>query len=244
MASRGTSTWMKETWGKACRPDIVAMPFYAGGPRFQCDRRVRPAFAVLGGVFLKWGYIVRSAGCYVCRANTSNPAVPSNHSWGTAIDVNPDTNPYRHDKLVTDMPAGMIAEIEGLRTVDGVTLFRWGGRYSGAKDAMHFEVMATPEELAAGIPALPGAHTVPTEWPVIRRGAVGPAVVELQSLLGLQATTGSGTFGPRTEEAVRLYQKSRGLTEDGIVGHGTWTALLTHQPIVLPGGITPLKQAA
>lgn len=33
-------------------------------------------------------------------------------------------------------------------------------------------------------------------------------------------------FGPKTEEAVRAFQRSRGLTDDGIVGRLTWEALL------------------
>lgn len=234
---------MREAWGAPCTPDIVAMAIYAGGQRFQCERRARPAFTALGGVFLKHGYIVRSAGCYVCRHITGGTA-PSNHSWGTALDINPDTNPYRLDRLVTDMSPAMIAEIEALVTVGGAPVFLWGGRYSRNKDAMHFEIVCTPDELAAGILVLAGSSARAIEWPVIRRGAIGPAVIELQRLLGMTATTGQGTFGPRTEEAVKLYQQSRGLTVDGIVGHAVWTSLHTQQPIVLAGGITPTKQAA
>lgn len=32
-------------------------------------------------------------------------------------------------------------------------------------------------------------------------------------------------FGSRTEEAVRIYQRSRGLSVDGIVGCNTWRSL-------------------
>ena len=34
-----------------------------------------------------------------------------------------------------------------------------------------------------------------------------------------------GIFGGRTEEAVRNYQRSRGLSTDGIVGCNTWRSL-------------------
>jgi len=35
-----------------------------------------------------------------------------------------------------------------------------------------------------------------------------------------------GDFGPKTEEAVRDFQRSRGLVVDGIVGHATWQELV------------------
>src|SRR5690606_38365880 len=46
-------------------------------------------------------------------------------------------------------------------------VWRWGGRYRVNKDAMHFEVVASPAELAAGIdPAtVPGGDSVPSPTP-------------------------------------------------------------------------------
>ncbi len=44
----------------------------------------------------------------------------------------------------------------------------------------------------------------------------------LQKKLNLIA---DGIFGPLTEEAVKAFQKSKGLTPDGIVGAKTWAAL-------------------
>lgn len=250
MATRGSTLWRQSTWGLACQPDIVAMAIYAGGPRFQCDRRTREAFTRLGAVFLKHGYVVRSAGCYNCRKITGG-TTPSSHSWATSLDVNEDTNPYRTDRLVTDIPEWVIADVYGIRTVEGVQAFRWGGDWDGRPevpnsnyDAMHFEIVATPAELARGFSlSAPGDATNVLAYPVIRRGAKGPVVIRLQQLLALGNTTGSGEFGPRTEQAVLLYQRSRGLAVDGIVGHGTWTALLTHQPPVSVMGVFPRKAA-
>lgn len=59
--------------------------------------------------------------------------------------------------------------------------------------------------------------------PVLRRGAQGKAVGELQGLLGLKQDC---IFGCLTETAVRLFQKEHGLVEDGIVGAVTWRELL------------------
>lgn len=248
MATRGSSKWRTETWGEACKPQLVAMPIYAGGPRFQANILCREAFIRLGAVFLKHGYVVRRAGCYNCRAITGGTS-NSSHSWAISLDANDDTNPYRTDRLVTDVPRAVVEDVYKIKTVDGVQVFRWGGDWDGRPDvpnsnydAMHWEIVATPEELARGLAGETGDPARPITWPVIRRGSTNAqAVIELQRLLALGNTTGQGTFGPRTEQAVILYQRSRGLVADGIVGHSTWTALLTKQPPLVAGGIPPQK---
>jgi len=61
--------------------------------------------------------------------------------------------------------------------------------------------------------------------PMLRRGASGPAVSNLQKILGL---TADGQFGPATEAAVKVFQTDQGLKDDGIVGPDTWNALAAH----------------
>lgn len=247
MASRGSTAWRNEVWGPACELETVAVPIYATGPKVQVRKQSRDAVLKLGAVFLAWGYIVRRIGGYNCRRITGGTGY-SSHAWALSIDVNDDTNPYRRDRLVTDMTKGMIQAVYGVRTSAGLQAWRWGGDWDGRPDvpnsnydAMHFEIILTPAELAVGFSAVPGVQARPITWPVIRRGALGPAVVELQKLLRLGNTTGQGTFGPRTEIAVILYQKSRGLEADGIVGASTWTALLTNQPPLVAGSIPPQR---
>lgn len=83
-----------------------------------------------------------------CRKITGGSGY-SLHAYGIAVDVNSLANPYG-PKLITDMPTSMIEQIEALRTVDGHRVVGWGGRYSRNKDAMHFEVIVTPAQLARG----------------------------------------------------------------------------------------------
>jgi len=64
--------------------------------------------------------------------------------------------------------------------------------------------------------------------PLLKRGAKGDLVKELQTLLG--GLTVDGDFGPKTENVVRAYQKAKGLVVDGLVGNQTWTALLPSAP--------------
>lgn len=56
----------------------------------------------------------------------------------------------------------------------------------------------------------------------IKLGSRGADVVTLQKRLNLQP---DGIFGPLTEEAVKEFQASNGLTADGIVGNKTWEKL-------------------
>ncbi len=65
-------------------------------------------------------------------------------------------------------------------------------------------------------------------FPLIRQGSKGNYVCIAQDDLNtLGYTTGGldGIFGTRTNNAVRRYQASRGLSVDGIIGCNTWRSL-------------------
>lgn len=79
--------------------------------------------------------------------------------------------------------------------------------------------------------AIPTPPAIPPVEPVgqgrarstLRRGATGDLVIELQSVLRLPRV--DGVFGPKTESAVRTFQREHNLVPDGIVGPKTWQAL-------------------
>jgi len=81
-----------------------------------------------------------------------------------------------------------------------------------------------PTEVTVNVPELSAANPGPT--------VVNGAVKALQATLSgkWEVTSGAtgvdGRFGPSTELAVKTFQNMHGLTEDGIVGPATWTALL------------------
>jgi murein L,D-transpeptidase YcbB/YkuD len=59
--------------------------------------------------------------------------------------------------------------------------------------------------------------------PQLAKGASGPVVVALQEALrDFDPGPVDGLFGPRTEAAVRAYQRDQGVLVDGIVGDQTW----------------------
>ena len=85
----------------------------------------------------------------------------------------------------------------------------------------------------------------PGEFPgVLRRGASGRAVRELQYYLYLMHTYNpslpsvniDGNFGAATEAAVRAFQRSAGLTADGVVGRATWENLYAQANILRQAG--------
>jgi hypothetical protein len=217
------------------------------GVRVEVDERVTDAVAALGAVLQAHNYHVRSGdtGAYNCRKITGGSDW-SLHAYGIAVDVNWNSNPYRTDHLVTDMPTAMIGDVCRILTKGGHRVWRWGGDWDGNPatphsnyDAMHFEVVASPAELTLGVDwstvnqRVPDP-AVPSTWPVLHPGDRGPSVAELQRRIGV---ADDGSYGPNTELAIRQFQFTRGLEADGIVGLATWTAVLTNQPPV--GGDVP-----
>jgi hypothetical protein len=82
----------------------------------------------------------------------------------------------------------------------------------------------TPTTTNSSTPTTPA--TLP-EGVVLRRGAKGAEVRQVQeALVALgYSTTIDGKFGPATAQAVKSFQASSGLTDDGVVGPATLSAL-------------------
>lgn len=147
-----TTQQIRDAWRPACSPLPVS---------------VLPALEALDQVFQAHGYRPKAGQTwgYNCRKITGGTGY-SLHAYdpgesftfwsgvrinsAIATDVNSLVNPYG-PRLVTDMPREMINDILAIRTIDGLQVFKWGGYYSKNKDAMHFEIQVSPEELARGI---------------------------------------------------------------------------------------------
>lgn len=89
-----------------------------------------------------WGYNFRPIRGYEDEYHkTGNLHYLSNHSWGTAIDLNATQNPMTSDgKVHGTVPKEVIGLAFGL----GIS---WGGFYSGKrKDPMHWEWLGTVQE--------------------------------------------------------------------------------------------------
>ena len=78
------------------------------------------------------------------------------------------------------------------------------------------------------VDGIPGPATL-AGCPVIKKGAKGNITKLLQEKLvklGYSTNGVDGIFGSGTHSAVREFQKTRGLSVDGIVGQNTWRKLL------------------
>jgi peptidoglycan hydrolase-like protein with peptidoglycan-binding domain len=88
---------------------------------------------------------------------------------------------------------------------------------------------AKPAEKAEGTKAQPsstvGLAAAVAAGTIFERGASGPAVVEIQKLLGLSSGGQTGVYGETTEAAVREFQESKGIQANGRVGPQTLAAL-------------------
>ena len=108
----------------------------------------------------------------------------------------------------------------GVYTGDGYVIHAKGHDFGVVRQPLEdteFTHFGIPFGLYDGKPALP----------ILRQGDVGAYVMMLQTILfDLAPSIGvDGHFGPETAQAVKAFQKSNGLTADGVVGPKTWAAL-------------------
>lgn len=207
------------------------------------DQRALEAIQTLDAVFRNWNYRPRAGETwgYACRRITGGTGY-SLHAYGATVDVNSLANPYG-PRLITDMPREMVNAILAIRTKGGHEVWGWGGNYRRNKDAMHYECVASPQELATGINwntvgGTPPPTPVPIPggappWPgrVLKQPPVmrGDDVHQWQQQMANRGwrLTVDGVYGPGSEELCRKFQTEKGLTADGKVGPNTWTATWT-----------------
>lgn len=176
------------------------------------------AWAALSRVLAHHGYTIRTTDTdsYNCRTITGGTE-KSLHAFGIALDINWTTNPYidhpgtrevrfsdkptQHGRALdvkqgladTDMTPGMIADAVAIKTKDGNRVFEWGGHWNSVKDAMHFEIDLSPDDIGVGI----DWTTVPDGEPVDTASATnaeaGSRRYRVTARSGLRMRAGPGT---------------------------------------------------
>jgi len=131
---------------------IKSYPVKGTDRKLRCAESVGPLLAAFAaefhqliepideGTFDDWGYAFR-----MIRGSTDKL---SNHSSGTAIDLNATKHPLGK---VGTFPAEKVPMIRALAKKYGL---RWGGDYKGRIDEMHFEIELSEAKVAALIGSL------------------------------------------------------------------------------------------
>lgn len=134
--------------------------------------------------------------------------------------------------------SGKTAEHTGIvRKVDGSRVYTVEGNTSGVSGVVSNGGGVFCKSYALGDRAILGYgrprfdQTESTGLPTVKKGSKGECVRALQLLLigngcDCGAWGADGNFGSATENAVLFYQKSRGLSQDGMAGPETWGSLL------------------
>lgn len=224
-----------------CPPASSLTEIEVDGRKFLLHKTVAPLFEAFLRSIVAGGYRIGTGQLddwsFVCRpiAGTSKP---SNHSRGTAIDINATTNPQSY-RLQTDIPDWVVKTAARY----GIS---WGGdyRYPTKADPMHFEYRGTKAEaellvrtILKRLPPFPSAKQqkllgysvfVPSGTPNLRRGMAGVKVLAMQN--ALKYVTGRivvphPAFTAGVEQVVIDFQRFMGLPADGVYGPGTAAAL-------------------
>jgi murein L,D-transpeptidase YcbB/YkuD len=160
-----------------------------------------------------------TAGMLCARFVRNSTTSISNHSWGTAIDLNLNGQLDRPGNGKTQRGLASIAPIFNRHK------WYWGAGFP-REDAMHFELsdQKIRELHAAGV-----FEDAPTELPPpsLSLGDRGRQVKKLQEKLNEHGANleADGEFGRNTLAAVMAFQAANGLTVDGVVGPRTRRAL-------------------
>ena len=101
------------------------------------------------GIYDDWAYAYRDV--------KGSNSVLSNHSSGTAIDLNATKHVLGAEDTFTKKQIKIIKE---LCKKYGI---RWGGNYKGRKDEMHFEIVESPDEVKARIKNMKLKRSI--KWP-------------------------------------------------------------------------------
>ena len=123
-----------------------------------------------------------------------------------------------------------------------------GLKADGVAGSSTYEVLFSTKALPYTVQETPSPTPGKSEtvWKTIRSGATGSDVKQLQeNLIQLGYLTGSpdGTYGTKTVEAVKAFQKANGLTADGTAGPATLKLLYGGNAKAAPATPTPAATA-
>ena len=120
---------------------------------------------------------------------------------------------------------------------------------AGPRSKQRQSIIDYAVQLRGDLPHVPPQPTIPPpsvpNGSLLTLGAKGPGVADLQAKLNNYGASlqVDGDFGPLTLQAVKNFQRSRGLLVDGVVGPLTQAALVIAAPYVNSGLVVALQRA-
>lgn len=116
----------------------------AAGVRVSVRREVAELVETLLVATERMGYDVKAGQTWgFANRPIRGTRIPSNHSWGLAVDINSLANPMQ-SRFRSDIPPDVVDMWEACG-------WYWGGRYRNRPDAMHFEYLGRPSSVAADL---------------------------------------------------------------------------------------------
>jgi hypothetical protein len=207
--------WNRQQW-YAWDPGMSWKPYYGSSPHTD---HIHFSFT--------WDGAYERTSWWTGRALTSyTSGPPPSSSSGSPASPTTDLSAYRSTTLRRGSSGSAVKVLQkalGGLTVDGVF-----GPLTEARVKAYQKSKGLTQNgvVDAKVWDALGAKSDPTEkyWDVVlKRGSTGTAVKVLQKAIG--ELTVDGVFGPLTEARVKAYQKSKGLTQNGVVGTETWKAV-------------------
>jgi hypothetical protein len=180
---------------------IVAGVEFVGG--IVDNDNVEAVFRYLVTQYANRVEMPKNPGCwgFSFRPNRNDPNSLSNHSSGTAIDVNAPAHPNGITTSRTFTQAQIVEVHKILAELDHVV--RWGGDYTHTVDAMHFEINVPPGGLQAiGKRLRAAAKPQPASKPVkkaAKKAAKKPSVGPIASQIWGEAQSMRARNKPGTK---------------------------------------------
>jgi hypothetical protein len=137
--------WARENLVVIELQEIVGIAGAPAGGRIQCHRLMADPLRYMFEEFEQRGLLdlVHTwDGCFCPRFIRGSHTSLSNHSWGTAFDINANWNPYGKAPAAAGK-LGCVYELVPIANKHG---FYWGGHFLNRPDGMHFEYARLPKK--------------------------------------------------------------------------------------------------
>lgn len=140
-----------------------------------------------------------------------------------------------HQGIVTRVSGGIVSTVEGNSSdMVAARTYSIGSSSIAGYGRPNWDLVSNAQGTSKPLatPSISSSELISVSVPVLKKGARSAAVAAMQGALKFHgnnlASFGGidGDFGSRTDNAIRSFQRAKGLSVDGICGAKTWEVLL------------------